>query len=112
MILVEEVRSRTFQPCHHGGGILGHNLRILRIAFIGAAPAVVARHRNRRRERPVHAGGAHLSGSDFADAAKQSGVVCRAQADIVWEKSSAIDIVVPMGGVLGTEYSNEEGQSL
>ncbi len=90
---------------------MGHDLRILRIAFICAAPAVVARHRNRRRERPVHAGRTHLGGSDFADAAEQIRVVSRAQADIVREKGSAIDIVVAMDGVRRPDQRNDDAVS-
>ncbi len=78
MILIEEGETRTFQSLHDGGGILGRDLRIFRVTFICAAPAVVASNCNRQRERPVHAGRAYLGGSDLADAADQVPVVRRA----------------------------------
>ena len=50
----------ALQPAHRGLTELGDERRVLAEAFVGAAPAIVARHGDARRERPVDAGGADL----------------------------------------------------
>ena len=99
VILVKEGRALPFQAGNHGGGIGRDDLRIFRIAFIAAAPAVVTGDRNGRCKRPVHAGGTHLGGGGFTDLADQVGIVGGAQADIVRKERGAIDIVVAVDGV-------------
>ncbi len=99
MVLVEEGLSLPFDAGHHGGGILGDDLRILGIAFIRPPPAIVAGDGDGRGERPVHAGGADLGGCRLADASDQIGIMGGAQADIMRKQRSAKDIVVAVDGV-------------
>ena len=57
----------ALQALHEDAGIRRHDARVFRIAFVGAAPAIVLRHRDGGREGPVDAGGAHLFGGDARD---------------------------------------------
>ena len=75
------------------------DLRILGIAFIGPAPAIILRHCDGGREVPVDPGDFDLGGGGFADAAYQIGVACRAKADIVREDRSPHHIGMAMHGI-------------
>ncbi len=57
----------ALQAAHHGGGIGAGDVGKLRVTLIAAAPAVVARHRDCRREGPVDTGGGGLGGGHRAD---------------------------------------------
>jgi hypothetical protein len=67
-----------------------------RIAFIGPAPAVILRHRDRRRERPFLTGGADLGSGGRADPLDQRRVAHRAKADVLGEQRRADDVAVAM----------------
>ncbi len=91
--------GRALQAGHQLSGIGGDDLRVLGIAFVGAAPAVVAHHGQGRPEAPVDPDGGGLAGGRLADPAHQGRVVHGAQADVVREEGRAHDIVVPVHGV-------------
>jgi hypothetical protein len=57
----------TLQSLHEHAGVRGDDARIFGITFVGATPAIVLRHGDRGRERPVDAGGAHLLGGHPRD---------------------------------------------
>ena len=65
----QEIRAArlALQSLHEDAGVRGDDAGIFRITFVGAAPAIVLRHGDRGRERPVDAGGAHLFGGDTRD---------------------------------------------
>ena len=58
------------KPAHRGLAELGHERGILREALVGAAPAVVPRHGDARREGPLDAGGADLARGDARRSAR------------------------------------------
>ena len=105
MVLVEKFgRSRLAlqpfdqrrpQPRHHRG-LFGQ-------AFIAAAPARIARHRQRGGESPVEPGRGDFGGGRLADAVHQRGIVCGAERDIVREQRGADDVVVTMDGIGGPQ---------
>ncbi len=98
VLVVEEVRRAdlALQAFNHRRGKLGHHLRVFRIAFIGAAPAHVLRHRHGRRERPFHAGGAGFGSGDLTDAALQVGIAGGTQANVVREQRGTHHIALAM----------------
>ena len=77
----------------------GDDLGIFRIAFICAAPAVVARDGHGGREVPVDAGYLDLDCRGMADAAQQVGIAGRAKADIVREDRGLDHIGVAVDGI-------------
>jgi hypothetical protein len=78
-------RRITLQPVHHLGCVAPYQRRILRVAFVAAAPAQVLRHRQRRRECPVHPHCDHFLRRGSADAADQRRVMRRTESDVVRE---------------------------
>ncbi len=90
----QEIRraGNALDALHHLEGIFAHDAGILRIAFIGAAPAVVAHDRDGGRERPVLAHDLGLDRGDLADLAQQFVVARRAEADIVRKDRGADDV--------------------
>ena len=89
----------ALQPLDHRAGIAAHQCRILRIALIGAAPAIVLRHGQRRSERPVDPRRGRLRRGRRADPPDQVGIMRRAQRAVVREERRANDVVVAMDGV-------------
>ncbi|MNV48688.1 hypothetical protein D3C71_1406070 [compost metagenome] len=101
MAAIEEA-GRTdlaLQAFHHRTGIAGHHVRGFGIAFVGAAPAIVLRHRHGGRERPLHAGCTGFQRGDFSDPAQQLRVAGRAQADVVREQGGADDVALSVHGI-------------
>ena len=103
VILVEEGGAGALESGDDSGSVLGDDLRILGVAFVGAAPAVVAGNGDGGGKGPVHAGGTHLSGGDFANAVEELRIVRGAEADVVREKCGAVDIVMAVDGVRGPD---------
>ncbi len=99
VILVEESCALAFQARDHGASIGGDDFRIFGIAFIAAAPAVVARHGDGRGEGPVHTGRTDFLGGGATDPLDQGRIVGGAQADIVRKQRRAVDIVVAVDSV-------------
>ena len=62
---------------------------VFRIALIGAAPAVVARHGDGRRERPILPGHARFDRRDLANLAHERGIVAAPKTDVVREDRGA-----------------------
>ncbi len=89
------------QSLDHGPRIGADQLRVLAVAFVGAAPSVVPGHRDRRAEGPVGPDGPGLFGGGVADAADQVGIAGRAQPDVMGEDRGSRDVVVAMNGVQG-----------
>jgi hypothetical protein len=85
---------RALEALDHLSGIAGDQIGILRIAFVGAAPAIVLRHGHGRAERPVDAGRGGLDGGRLADPADQLRVASGAEADVVREDSGTDDVGV------------------
>ncbi len=101
VVVVEEVRRAglALQALDEYAGVAGHQRRVFRIAFVGAAPAVVLRHRHGRREGPLHAGGAGLGGGDAGDLAQQFRVAGGAETDVVREQGGADHVALAVHGV-------------
>ena len=95
-VVVAEV---ALQPAHVGARIRAHQRTVAGKTFVGASPAGVLRHGERRREHPFDAGGAHRPGGRRADRFDQGRVVRRTQADVVREHRGPEDVVVPVHGV-------------
>jgi hypothetical protein len=93
------LRYRALDAEDHLAGIVADDGGVFGIAFIGPAPAIVARDGQGRAERPVEAGGRGLERGRLADPADQLGIVRRAQRDVVREEGRADHIVVAMDGV-------------
>ncbi len=108
MVLVEKGLALSLDAGDHGRSVLGDDLRVFGIAFVGPTPAVVAGDRDRRRERPVHADGAHLGGGGRADTMDQFRIVRRAQADIVRIKGGAENVVVTMDGIRRPDHRDDD----
>ena len=64
-------------------------LGFLGVAFVSAAPADVARHRNARRETPVDSSGADFHRRDALDLFDQPRIARAAQPDVVRENNRA-----------------------
>ena len=79
--------------------VAAHDFRMLGIAFIGAAPAIVAHDGQRRAEHPGDTGRAHGFRGGGADLAHQLRIARCAQSDIVREQRSARHVVVAMDRV-------------
>src|SRR6185436_17138258 len=69
------VRIDVAEALERGLGVPANDGRILGVALVGAAPPVVANHRQRRAERPVLTGGADLGAGRNTDLLDQAGVV-------------------------------------
>jgi len=78
---------------------LGHQAGLLGIAFVGAPPAVIARHSQRGREIPIDAGGRNLPGGGGAYEPQQLGVRPSPQADIVRKKRGPEHVIGAMHGI-------------
>src|SRR5579872_6593099 len=89
----------ALQAPHHGGRIGGHQLRIVRIAFVGSSPAYVARHRHGRRESPVDADGGHFLCGGLADALDELDVVSRTETDVVRKNGRTNDLGITVNRV-------------
>ncbi len=96
VILVEKGRAAAFEAPHDRARIIGDDARVLRIALIGPTPAIIARHRDRGCESPVHARGAHLGCRRGADTTDQRRIMRGAEPYVVGKQRSAEDIVVAM----------------
>ena len=103
-----EVRGAggSLQPFDHRARIVGNDRRCLRIAFVGAAPAVVLHDRKRRREAPVDPGRGGLGRGRRADAADEAGVVRVAEPDVVRKQRRSDDVVVAVDGVGAPDHGN------
>ena len=75
----------ALQAFYDRGGIGSDHFWIFCKAFIGAAPAVIARDGDGGGERPVVAGDAKLCGCHFGDLLDQIRISHGAEADIVRE---------------------------
>ena len=102
------------QRCAHARD----ELRVFGIAFVGAAPAIVARHGDGGGEVPVDPGRLDLQRGGGADAADEVGVAGRTQADVVREDRRADDVGVavdrigaPDGGNGGLAAGERPGRS-
>src|SRR3546814_10357370 len=73
----KQVRAarRSLQPADHRPGGRGNAVRVGRIAFIGAAPAEILRHRDSRREGPFLSRRADLGRGRGADPLDQRRIV-------------------------------------
>src|SRR4029077_3323658 len=69
---------------------------ILRVALVGASPALITRHRGRGGKRPVEPGDPYLERGDLADAADEPRVARRPEGDVVRKNRGSGDVVVPM----------------
>ena len=69
---------------------------MLRVAFVGATPAVVPRDRQRRREGPVYSRGGNLAGGGNGDGLHEIAIARRTEADIVGEHRRTVDIRMAM----------------
>ena len=87
---------------------LGDEVRIFGEAFVGAAPALVARHRDAGGEGPMDARGADLFRRDAADFFDQLRIARAAQADVVREDHRAEHVVVAVHGVDAVENRDAE----
>jgi len=77
--------------------------RILAEGLVRAAPAVVARHADARREGPLRPGGPRLLGGDMLDVAHEVRVARGAEADVVREDRRAVHVAVAVHGVDAVE---------
>ncbi len=80
---------RTLKPTHHRRRIEPGDVGALRIALIGATPAIVLRHRDRRTECPVEARRRAFLRGGGADLLHQRRIAHRAEAHIVREDGGA-----------------------
>ena len=85
---------RRLEAADRGHAELGDDRGVLGEALVRAAPALVARHREARRERPLRAGRAHLERGHARRGLDERGVARAAQADVVREKRRAFDVAV------------------
>ena len=97
------------QTSEHAFGEGADDGRIFGVALVGAAPAVVAHHRQGRREGPVDAGGRNLRRGRRADPLQQGGVAGGAETDVVREDGGAEDVVVAMHGVRAPQHGYAGG---
>src|SRR5215212_10379232 len=77
-------------------------------ALIRAAPAIVARGADARRERPLRAGRARLLRGDVPDPAHEVGVARRAEADVVREHGCPEQVAVAVHGVDAVDQGDAE----
>ncbi len=84
------------QSRDHLARVLRHQTGRLRVALVGAAPARIACHGDRRRKCPVDADGGDLGRGGLADAAHEFGIASGAEAHIVREYRGADDLGVAM----------------
>ena len=87
-------RWRSLQAADHAADIRGNQRGVRGIAFIGAAPAVILRHRDGRGEGPFLPGDADLDRSNLPDPLDQIGIARRAEPDIVRKDRRADDIAM------------------
>ena len=94
LVARQQVRliGRTLQPANHGPDIGRDKLGVGRIALVRTAPAIVLRHRHRRRESPFLSGDAHFLRGRGADLLDQRRVAHRAEADVVGKDRRADDV--------------------
>ena len=90
-----------------GGAELGDHGGVFGVAFVGAAPAIVAHHGQGGREVPVEPGDGHFAGRGGADLADQVGVAGGAETDVVGEERGADHVVVAVDRVDAPE--NRDG---
>ena len=82
------------QSLDHRRSEAGDQRRILAIAFISAAPAIIAGNGDCRGEGPVDAGDGDFGGGRFADTPHQIGIAGRTEPDIMREQRRADDIIM------------------
>ena len=109
-LLAKEVRAadRALEAFDQRARVQGDDLRVFRVALVGAAPAIVPGHGDGRPEVPVQAGGAHLAGRDLADAADQLRIPGRAEPDVVGEDRRADHVVVAVHRVHAPDHRNAD----
>ena len=96
------------QPPHDPSRVRGHQSRVLRVALVGPPPARIPRHRQRRREGPVHPRRPHLPSGDPPDPLDQIRIARRAQPDVVGEDRGAEHVGVAVNGVHAVEWRNRQ----
>ncbi len=87
-------------------GQLGH----LAVAFISAAPALVARHGQARRERPVDAGAGDLARGDARRGLHDLRAARAAEADLVREDRRALEPAVAVDRVDAVDHRDPEAR--
>jgi len=97
---------RPLEAADHGRGVFGDDAGLLRIALVGAAPAVVADDGDGGGEGPVDARDAEFARGDLADAADQVRIARGAQADVVGEDGGPDDVVVPVHRVHAEQHGD------
>ena len=105
-VLAQKIWACALQAFNHGRAEFRHEALIFGIAFISAAPTVIAYHRQRRRKRPINAGDFDFSRRDAADLADQSRIARRAKADIMREQRRAHHIAVPVYRIGCPQYGD------
>ena len=93
------VEIPALQPADVGGPQGGGEFRTFTVGLVGAAPALVPRHRDARGEVPVATTGPHLLGGIFAQSPQQVGVARGAEADVVRKDHGAGPLGMPVDGV-------------
>ncbi len=96
----------ALQAFDHRAGIAGHQGRVLRVTFIGPAPAIIANHRECGGEGPVLARDTHLKGRHLADTPDQVRIIGSAKADVVRKECRTHDVVVAVDRIGAPEDRN------
>ncbi len=110
VIGIQIVRRTQFalEAFDHRGGVLRHQCRVLRVAFVRAAPALVLRHRERGGEGPVDAAGAQLLRGDLADLPDQVRIARIAQRGVLRKQGAADQVVVAVHRVDAEQHRNRQ----
>ena len=103
---VADTARSALQASHDGGRIARGDARVLRVAFVGPAPAIVANHGQRRRECPLESGGSHLQCGCRANLTQQVRIIRRTEANVVRKDRCAIDVAVTVHGIRSPDDRN------
>ncbi len=101
----------SLQALDDGRGVASDQGRVFRIAFVGAAPAMVARDGHGRRKGPLEAGRPEFQCGRGGDPADQVRVVGCAKPDVMWKQGRTHHIVVAMDGINAEQDRNRRASS-
>ena len=89
----------ALQARYHRVRVGRDQCRVLGVTLIGAAPAHIADHRDRRRKGPVNAGGGDFLGRCLPDPLDQRRIVGCAQPDVMRKHRRTADACVAVHGI-------------